>query len=553
MKLSLFFWLILSAVTAKAQGVRTDKLLQELTLTLESKDTYFKRRVQRITTLTKQFHTPRLDNQSKFRIVSHIYQEYRSFKYDSAFVYAQRLLKLATKIQDPEKIESAKLDLAFIQVSSGMFKEAFELLKSVNATPLDSASKVELYFTKARAYSDLADFNSNPYYLSLYTAKAIACSDTALRYCRDGSYQALTVQGFQFLKVKNLKASELVYKRILDLPDLPLHQLAISASTAAYVAELQGKTEAEFQLLTQAATADVESATTETLALFKLSELCYHRGDLKHAYLFIKNAREDAAFYNARLRQIQIGGIFSVIESQRVGIIERQRRTLEVYAIATTMLALLIIVFAAVILRQLRRLERAKTTITAINETLQLNNENLNLLNKQLHEVNYRVNEANIIKDEYIGHYFIVISDYIDRLEGVKDALNKSLADRHYITTQRVVDGINTKKERNDLFKSFDTVFLKLFPHFVADFNTLLKIEERIKLAEDQLLSAELRIFALIRLGIDNSERISKILGYTVNTVYTYKTRTKKKSLYPNEPSEEFEKRVRAIQGTEMV
>lgn len=536
--------LVTTSLGVKADG--TDKLLDELSQTLDKKNLYFKQRADRIAALTKEFNTHKVGDEKKFIVGLRIYQEYKSFKYDSAFMYAQRLLQLATASKNPEKIEVSKLNLAFIQVSSGMFKEAFENLGSINLTPLDSASRVEFYFTEARAYADLADFNASAYYLPIYTAKAIAYSDTALQYCRAGSYQALSVQGFRHLKSGNLKASELLYNRILGLTGLPLHQVAINASTAAYVAELLGKQDEAIQLLTQAAIADVKSATTETLALFKLSDLCYRRGDLKHAYIFIKNAREDAAFYNARLRQIQIGGIFTVIEDERVGIIERQRKTLGVYAIATTALVVLVLAFATVIFRQLRRLQRAEGTISAINETLQTSNENLSQLNYQLQAVNQQLNEVNIIKDEYIGYYFNITSEYIDRVEGFKNALEKSLQNKQYVSTQRIVDSINIKKERNDLFKGFDGVFLKLFPHFIADFNVLLKPDEQIHLAEDQLLTAELRIFALIRLGIDDSERISKILGYTISTVYTYKARAKKKSIYPNE---EFEERVRAIQA----
>ena len=546
MKCLLLLYLLLFTTSLGVKAASTDKLLDELTQALEKKNVYFKQRADRIALLTKEFNTHKVSDEAKYQVGLRIYQEYKSFKYDSAFMYAQRLLQLAAISKKPEKIEASKLNLAFIQVSSGMFKEAFENLESINPAPLDSTSRVELYFTKARAYADLADFNASPYYRPVYTAKAIACSDTALRYCRPGSYQALSVQGFRYLKSNDVRGSELIYKRILGFADLPLHQIAINASTAAYVAELLGKENEELQLLTLAATADVKSATTETLALFKLSDLCYQRGDLKHAYIFIKNAREDAAFYNARLRQIQIGGIFTVIEGERVGIIERQRKTLGVYAIATTVLVLVVLAFAAVIFRQLRRLQRAEGTISAINETLQTNNENLSQLNHQLQAVNHQLNEANIIKDEYIGYYFNITSEYIDRVEGFKNALEKSLHNKQYVSTQRIVDGINIKKERNDLFKGFDKVFLKLFPHFVGDFNLLLKPDEQIHLAEDQLLTAELRIFALIRLGIDDSERISKILGYTISTVYTYKTRAKKKSIYP---SEEFEERVRAIQA----
>ena len=188
-----------------------------------------------------------------------------------------------------------------------------------------------------------------------------------------------------------------------------LHQLAVNASTVAYVAELSGYPTEAFELLTRAAIADVPSATTETLALYKLSDLCYRQGDLKHAYTFIQNDRQDAAFYNARLRQVQVSSVFSIIE--------QQRKTLGIYAVATTLLAVLVIAFAAVIFRQLRRLQRAEVTISAINQALQENNTNLSRLNQRLATANHKLNEANVIKDEYIGYYFNSTSEYQARAQ----------------------------------------------------------------------------------------------------------------------------------------
>ena len=119
--------LLITAFDAKPTG--KDELLDELTQALATKAAYFKQRTDRIAALTKQFDAHKTDDELKFALGLRIYQEYKSFKYDSAFTYAQRLLQLATKIKSPEKVEAFKLNLAFIQVSSGMFKEAFESLE----------------------------------------------------------------------------------------------------------------------------------------------------------------------------------------------------------------------------------------------------------------------------------------------------------------------------------------------------------------------------------------------------------------------------------------
>ena len=77
--------------------------------------------------------------------------------------------------------------------------------------------------------------------------------------------------------------------------------------------------------------------------------------------------------------------------------------------------------------------------------------------------------------------------------------------------------------------QSFDEAFIKLFPDFINEFNSLLKEEEQIEIKKGQLLNKELRIFALIRLGIKHNEIIAQVLGYSVNSIYAYKTKIRNK------------------------
>ena len=314
-----------------------------------------------------------------------------------------------------------------------------------------------------------------------------------------------------------------MYASIRRLPHLTLHQLAVSASTTAYLYELAGHEEKAVQLLLVSAIADVKTATKETTAIFKLSDYCYRQGDLKNAYTFIREAREDAAFYKARQRQIEISHVSSIIEGQKINIIENQRKSLKTFAIIMTLLAGVVIGFAVVSVRQLRRLRKADQLIFAANrELLERNGE--------LRQLNSGLNEANRIKEEYIGYYFHNNSQYIDKLETLKKRVEALLASKQFAGVQKLVDGVNIKTERNELLKGFDTVFLRLFPNFIAQFNELFRPEDRVPLVDDQLLTTELRIFALIRLGIADSEQISRMLGYSINTIYTYKTRVKNRS-----------------------
>jgi len=162
------------------------------------------------------------------------------------------------------------------------------------------------------------------------------------------------------------------------------------------------------------------------------------------------------------------------------------------------------------------------------------------------HLINEKLEEANKIKEEYIGYFFSLDSEFFVKLERLKKTLDQKVADRKFEDIKFIVNNIQLKKEKEELLRSFDTVFLRIFPKFVASFNALFNPEDQIKLKENELLNIDLRIFALIRMGISDNEKIAQILEYSVNTIYAYKTKIKNRSIVPNE---EFEARVLEIKG----
>lgn len=519
-----------------AETSRTDSLLVVLNQALAREPQYDGKRLARIATLHTRYQAASTPS-AQFDLGLRIYDEYKAYKYDSAFVYCLRLNRLAATLGDPNRLAVAQLQLAFILLSSGMFTETFETLSNLRARQLPAASRCDYYFLLARAYSDLGTFNQDDYYRPADYTRSLAYADTAARLCQAPTYQCLAVQGFLAQKHNDLAAGIRYYRAVRALPNVTLHQVAVSASTLASIYEQHGQEQAAFELLLVAAIADVQSATKETLAIFKVSDYCYRRGDLSNAYIFIREAQAEATFYKARQRQAEISHVSSVIEGQKVTIIERQRQVLRRNSWLLAGLAAFGVGCALVILTQLRRLQQADRRVQAANEQLQAANTQLQQLNVGLHE-------ANRIKDEYIGYYLSSSSQSLDRLEELKRTLSALLASKQYTGLQKLLDGVNIKRERQELFRDFDHVFLKLFPRFLAAFNALFPAEEQLVLPDGQLLTPELRIFALVRLGIDDSERISRILGYSVNTIYTYKTRVKNRSRLPND---EFEAHVRTL------
>ncbi|WP_019948972.1 DUF6377 domain-containing protein [Hymenobacter aerophilus] len=529
--------MLLNCLPGRAALSPTDSLLTELKKALRQQQQYDAQRWSRISVLTAAYASTKSDANARFDLGLRIYDEYKTFKYDSAFAYSRRLAALARQLHDPARLEAAKLRLAFVLLSSGLFKETFETIDTINPALLSRADKLAFYFLKTRAYGDLGDFDQDEVYRPAYYARSLAYLDTALQFSRPGSYEQLSMRQLRSLKTNNLDQGVALYEQIRRLPGLSLHELAVSASTTAFIHSLRGEEEQAFELLLVSALADVKSATKETLAMFQLSDYCYRRGDLENAYLFIREARENAAFYKARQRQLEIGQVSSLIEGRKIDIIESQRKTLRWYAILMTVLAASVIGFAVLTFKQLRKLQKAGRLISATNNELRLRNHELRQLNEGL-------NEANKIKEEYLAYYFHHNSQYIDKLEGLKKTLDNQLANKQYAAVQKLTNGLNIKQERNELLRGFDAVFLRLFPHFIEQFNGFFGPDDQVQLPDDHLLNTELRIFALIRLGITDSEQISRMLGYSINTIYTYKTRVKNRALVPNE---EFEARVQGL------
>jgi hypothetical protein len=267
-----------------------------------------------------------------------------------------------------------------------------------------------------------------------------------------------------------------------------------------------------------------------------LAGLLFKQGDITNSYVFIRQALDDANSYGARQRKVQISSTLQQIAAARINSVDYQRKFWLTFSVGLTVLIALIVVFAIIIYRQNKKLKAAEITIRQTNANLQ--------------EINHKLIEADRIKEEYIGYYFNHTSDYIDRIEMLKKNIDNKIQLKKFEEIRYIVNGINPSVEREQLYANFDKVFLKLFPDFVTVFNSYFKGEDLPGLKDGQLLNTEMRIFALMRLGIQDAEKIARILGYSVNTIYAYKNRMKSKSVVANDV---FEQKIMEIMSIPVV
>jgi tetratricopeptide (TPR) repeat protein len=309
------------------------------------------------------------------------------------------------------------------------------------------------------------------------------------------------------------------------------HEFAIAASSIGYLNTLLGNNDQATDWLIKAAMADIKSSTKETVALRNLSDLIYKKGDVVTAYRYINLALEDATFYNARHRKIEIAKILPIIEGEKLHAVEKQKTVLEIYAALITLLIIVVLIFAYVIFKQLGKLKQAKSIIQEINQNLM--------------GTNLKLTESNRIKEEYIGYFFNINSEYIEKMATFQKAVHRKVVSKQYDDLINIVKNSDLKIERENMFLTFDKIFVKLFPSFVKEFNALFREEDHMLLKGDELLNPDLRIFALMRLGIKDHEKIAKFLDYSVNTIYTYKTKIKSKSIF----KEHFDEKIMDIKG----
>ena len=491
--------------------------LNELDSLILRKDIFVEQKQELIFNLKNELKTinTRQNTNEALDIYKKLYQEYKSFVYDSAFKYIRKVDDLATQLNLKKEVNEAKIETGFILLSSGLFKEALDILKSIQVDKLSQANQKDFYTVIARTYYDLADYDNDDYFSSKYCIIGNHYLDSALSLMNEDDSNYWAAMGLRRMKAHDLEGAADAFNFLLSQYEITPQEYAIATSSLGYIYTLLDRKKEAIDLLIKAAKADLKASTKETVALRNLAVHLFDEGDIQRAYHYIKLALDDATYFNARHRKVEIGSILPIIEGERLTTVEKQKLKIERYAFIVTTLALLVIFFFLIIYLQLRRLKK-------IRGILQQTNENLKLINHELME-------ANAIKEEYIGYFFNANSEYIQKMETLQKNIHRKIASRQFDDLSAILRNNNLKKERENLFYNFDKIFLKLFPEFVSEFNQFFSSEDQIILKNDELLSPEMRIFALIRLGISDNEKIARFLNYSVNTIYTYKTKVKNK------------------------
>lgn len=549
----IFFLVILFALPSMlfAQNSFTSLILR-LDSAIDRSDRYTLEREKRIENYKTQLSRVESFSISEYEVNSILYKEYKPYICDSAIHYQNRNIEIAIQLQDTNRETESKLELAYLMGSIGLYKEAVDLLESIDRSELPAGFLTNYYHAYIRVFGELAFYTQDKRKSKIYWGvfdenlialkKVIAPDNPLLWQLREDSVRNI----HQFEEALRLNSIMLAKTS----PGTPEHALVTFRRSMIY--QWQGKREEQKYFLALSAISDIRSAIKDQASLMILAQILYEDGEIDRAYNYIRFSWNATVFYNAKLRSLQSSSILSLIDKTYQAKIEKQKTKLQYYLILTSSLLVLLVFALIIIYRQIKRLSAAKKNLQEVNANLNHLNLELNKLNDELSKVNQvlsstnnDLSESNKIKEVYIGRFIELCSIYINKIDDFRRKVHSKIKDGNIQEAKLLTQSQDIMDEEfEELYANFDTAFLQLFPGFVEKVNELLNEPDRFILKNGETLNPELRIIALMRLGISDGSKISQFLRYSLTTVYNYRSKTKNRTFLQKE---EFDTKISEI------
>ncbi len=537
MRRSFSYILVLCIVSLLWTGCRRDVVqserLRQLDSALSKKKDYDKRKESGISDLRKEYFACGNGVES-YALAKRLYEQYQAYQFDSASSYASRMRYWAQKNGDSVSIAQSDMAQVFCLISSGFFKEAFDEIDRIDEKILTGENRAEYLKLCIRLYYDAANFNDKQPYHDTYLRIGHHYSDALLALLPEDSAYWHYYQANKYMKASDFSRSIAEFEPLVSDDRISIHDKAIVTSCLSWMYRVLGEDEKAIDYAATAAIYDIRGSIKETTALRMLADLLSREGEIDRPARYARASLEDATFYQARMRMLETGVVLPIVEQNRFDDITRQRNTLLV-AVALVVLFIAVVVGVLVFVKEKnRKLREARQIIEQRN--------------RELEKSNALLLEANSIKTEYIGTSFYINASFIEKMSEFNKMVERMLSTHQYELLRRSLKESAISETRDRMFESFDHTFLKIFPSFINDYNALFKEPE--DWAQDGRLTTEMRIFALIRLGITETDKIAMFLDYSPHTINTYKTRVKNRSWVENDKFESEIMKIGTVSST---
>lgn len=528
---------LLSLQTVNAQQNDISRLYDTIDSLIENRKDLFVEKEIRLKVLKDDLQRSTSEDQL-FKINERIYDEYMAYDFDSAYYYINKNVERQRALGDADRFAASAVRMAHILAVSGIFNNARLLLNEVRVQDISKENKINYY----EQQSELNLFRSE---MANFTPLFPAYIDSMQHY-RQKILEIAPHDSYNYifnLATYTCEQGEVdeAIKMLEDyLPQLRQGErhYSVITSTLAYFYTHKNQPETREKYLLLSAISDLRGCILENNSLRELSIILLDRQEYKKAYNYIQLASADAKRYGSRLRSLQVARLTPLItEAYDAERAHAQRRTNILLGVLSVITLLLVaaIIFVLFLIRKRR----------AVMEKIHAMNLELERRNAAIEKANNEMKESNRIKDEYIGRFLELSSNYIQRGEERAKLLNRLARDKKMAELYAELKSTASLNESVRLFyQNFDTAFLNIYPNFIKEVNCLMADGNQFEVDEAHKLTTELRILALIRLGINDNQKIADILRSSITTIYTYRSRLKARA----RSKDSFEDEIRIIE-----
>lgn len=484
------------------------------------------------------------DNQRTREITDRLIDEYESYISDSALYYIGLALDLAGKNRDLRQQQKLQLRRIDVMSHAGLFGDALNEIESFNRADLDSTLLEYYYYVNCDLYQYMNEYSNETRYSQDYAELRELYTDSIAEVASDGSFNRVIYSSNALISARKTREAKKMLTNALSEYEPGSRQYSIIASILAYAYKVEGDTENHKKYLVLSAISDIKGCTKENMSFRELSSELFKDGDIDRAKHYLQKSFDDANFYAARMRTAQSARMLTVIDAAYNRQQNSQQTRLKWLLILSSALSIALAIAFVFILKQIRRIRKANETIHEHNEELSAVSRELKAVNHKLEETNAALKSSDSIKEEYAGLFMVYSSLTIRNLENYQQTLsNLVVKGNTKDLLKKIKENSIVEKTLKDFYNKFDEAVLNIYPDFVEKVNLLMRPDEHIVPKPGSRLNTELRVLALIRIGVYDSERIAEFLRCSLTTVYTYRSKIRKRSLNPDA----FEEQIRNI------
>lgn len=539
------FALLISSSSAFSQSDWTfEQTFDSLQKEIAKRELYLDKRLGNIRKVERHLNASS-DPIAQFDGNRTLYQMYYDLQIDSALKYARNMIALSegslSAVADYKT--EAQIFIARSYAYQGMYHESKNILDSLYFdTELSNKLKLLFFSTEMELYKGLGDHTTIAVEAKQYRARVKMCIDSLLHYTPENSPWHAIYLSNKLSREDDRQGAMEILAKLCEKLTTDDREMAHAAFYLADLYRTKGDAEGEKRLLALSAITDVKFAVKEYVSLWKLARRLYAEGKVEIAHTFTEISLQDAIYSGAYRWHRQIMQILpDIYKAYNTKILKQRNEVISALATIAGLLVLTVLLSLFVI-KQYSKLKRSNRELNEVSSKLHLANAELQMMNSQLLFLNNELVSTSLLKETYLSKFTDLCSDYIDKLDEYRVYLKRLLKEGKVELVRKELHSTRyVEQEIKEFLTNFDEMFLKLYPDFIVEFNSLLPEEERQEAKSTELLNTELRIFALIRLGITDSNHIARFLRCSIKTIYTYRSKIRNKSLCPDA----FEERIK--------